>query len=99
MDNLKTLENELVEFRDYKIKINENKELIETVRKEKEKIEKIEAKEIELRTEKDILNEIDKMKKRCEEKVGKYKDIVKRLKSIVYNKGAGESNMSVSSQI
>jgi hypothetical protein len=80
------------------MKICENKELIESIQKEKDSIQIIESKEIELKTEKDIIKEIERLKSRFREKTERYKDIVSKLKSIVSNK-SNESNLSISNNI
>ena len=83
------LERELIEFRDLKEKISVQKEMIDKLRTEKENLVKeshFETKEIVLDSESDIINEIENLKKKFEERSNRYKDMVVKLKEIVYNK-------------
>ncbi len=92
--NLYYLENELKEFRKITDKLQDQKDMINQLKKEKEILYQsstTESKEIELKNEKDIIKEIESLKKRFEERSNRYKNMVGRLKKII-NSQKNENN-------
>jgi hypothetical protein len=79
----------LNEFRKITDKLQDQKDMINQLKKEKELLYQsstTESKEIELKNEKEIIKEIESLKKRFEERSNRYKNMVGRLKNIINSK-------------